>query len=97
VDAFDLFKERMAYRERVIAKADRLHAISQPDIGIPTRRRAKEAKKSFRRNARESQSDSMLNMPRPARHQTLPRFPSEKEKVLFAAHMKRRESGWIRG
>ena len=66
-------------------------------LAIPTRRRVKEAKKSFRRNARESQSDSMLNMPRPARHQTLPRFPSEKEKVLFAAHMKRRESGWIRG
>lgn len=97
MDAFDLFKERMAYRGRMLAKADRLHAIAQPSMAIPTRRRAKEQKKGFRALARESQADSMLNMSRPNGHRTLPRFPSEKEKTLFAAHMKRRESGWVRG
>lgn len=39
----------------------------------------------------------MLNMARPAGHKTLPRFPSERERIMFAAHASRREAGWIRG
>jgi len=66
-------------------------------LNKPSKRQVKNKRKSFVANAKESQASSMLNMGRPARHKTLPYFPSEKEKVLFAAHAKRRESGWIRG
>lgn len=68
-----------------------------PMVNVPTRRRAKEAKKSFRRLARESQADSMLNMPKPARHRPVPLVADAKTKTLLAAHARRREAGWIRG
>lgn len=66
-------------------------------LNKPTKRQVKNKRKGFMANAREAQAESMLNMARPAGHRTLPRFPSEKEKILFAAHARRRESGWIRG
>lgn len=94
---FEIWRNRLALREKVVGKYERLNAIIQPSIAIPTRRRAKELKKSFRANARESQADSMLNMARPAGHKTLPRFPSERDRALFAAHMRRKEAGWVRG
>lgn len=62
-----------------------------------SKRAAKIAKKSFRRLARASQKTSMLNMGKAKGHITLPRFPSERERVLFAAHASRKEAGWIRG
>lgn len=65
--------------------------------GIPTRRRAKEAKKSFRRIARASQADSMLNMGAPAGHKPVPLVADARTKVLLASHARRREAGWIRG
>ena len=65
---------------------------------VPTSKRiVKRAKKSFRILARGRQKASMLNMGKPAGHKTLPRFPSERERVLFAAHASRKEAGWIRG
>lgn len=65
---------------------------------VPASKRAvKIAKKSFRRLARASQKTSMLNMGKPHGHITLPRYPSERERVLFAAHASRKEAGWIRG
>lgn len=92
LEAVRLYRQSLAvaYIETIEAGRGKLNPV-------PTRRRAKESRKSFIRNARESQASSMLNMPRPARHKTLPYFPSEKEKTMFAAHAKRRESGWIRG
>lgn len=66
-------------------------------LNKPTKRQVKNKRKGFMANARESQAGSMLNRARPAGHKTLPRFPSERERVLFAAHVSRREAGWIRG
>jgi len=68
-----------------------------PTFRPPTRAQAKRGRVGNIRQNRAEHKESMLNMPRPAGHRTLPRFPSEREKVLFAAHAKRRESGWIRG
>jgi len=70
---------------------------SLPTFRPPTRAQAKRGRVGNIKANRAEHKESMLNMPRPARHKTLPYFPSEKEKVLFAAHAKRRESGWIRG
>ena len=66
-------------------------------LNRPSKRQVKNKRKSYLANAKDSQKSSMLNMPRPAGHKTLPRFPSERERVLFAAHISRREAGWIRG
>lgn len=63
----------------------------------PPASRISEAKRAWKSLAKKKQANSMLNMGRPSGHKTLPYFPSEREKVLFAAHAKRRESGWIRG
>lgn len=63
----------------------------------PPASRANEAKRAWKSLARKKQANSMLNMARPAGHKTLPRFPSERERIMFAAHASRREAGWIRG
>lgn len=63
----------------------------------PPASRISEAKRAWKSLTKKRQANSMLNMGRPSGHRTLPTFPSEKEKVMFAAHAKRRESGWIRG
>lgn len=68
-----------------------------PSARIPTRAQAKRGRVSNIKQLRKEHSESMLNMPRPAGHKTLPRFPSERERTLFAAHLSRREAGWIRG
>lgn len=88
---------RLFKQARAVACLETIEAGRGKLNPVPTRRRAKEARKSFVRNARESQAGSMLNMARPAGHKTLPRFPSERERVLFKAHISRREAGWIRG
>jgi len=70
---------------------------SLPSFRPPTRAQAKRGRMSNIKALRAEHKESMLNMPRPAGHRTLPRFPSEREKTLFAAHASRREAGWIRG
>lgn len=70
---------------------------SLPTFRPPTRAQAKRGRAGNIRQNRAEHRESMLNMPRPAGHKTLPRFPSEKERALFAAHISRREAGWIRG
>lgn len=70
--------------------------IVQPGVNVPTRRRAKEMKKSFRTLVRKEQPDSMLNMARPPGHKSTI-SPGERTKMLFRAHLSRREAGWIRG
>lgn len=66
-------------------------------LNKPTRQQVKQKRKGFVAIAKKSQASSMLNMGQPKRHQSLPRFPSERERILFAAHISRREAGWIRG
>ena len=68
-----------------------------PTFRPPTRAQAKRGRVNNIRQNRAEHRESMLNMARPAGHKTLPRFPSEKEKTLFAAHASRKEAGWIRG
>lgn len=70
---------------------------SLPNFRPPTRAQAKRGRVSNIKALRAEHKESMLNMPRPAGHKTLPRFPSERERVLFQAHISRREAGWIRG
>ena len=64
---------------------------------VPARATAKRGRVENTRARRKLQPASMLNMPKPAGHQTLPRFPSEREKVLFAAHERRKAAGWRHG
>lgn len=64
---------------------------------VPTRKKSKEARKSFKANARELQRDCMLNMSRPKHHSPVPYLVGEREKTLFAAHLKRQASGWLHG
>lgn len=78
-----------------IQRESQLRAL--PTFRPPTRAQAKRGRMSNIRQNRAEHKESMLNMPRPSGHKTLPRFPSEKEKVLFAAHASRKEAGWIRG
>jgi hypothetical protein len=68
-----------------------------PNFRPPTRAQAKRGRAGNIRQNRAEHKESMLNMPRPSGHRTLPTFPSEREKVLFAAHASRKEAGWIRG
>jgi len=82
---------------RALGIARESEMAQTPFLAIPTRRRAKEAKKSFRRIARVSQASSMLNMGAPAGHQPVPLVNDSKTKTLLAAHARRREAGWIRG
>ena len=70
---------------------------SLPNFRPPTRAQAKRGRVNNIRQLRAEHKESMLNMARPAGHKTLPRFPSERERVLFAAHASRKEAGWIRG
>jgi len=76
-------------REREFAKI--------PFVRLPSKRQAKAGHTSCLKARRAAHKGSMLNMPRPAGHKTLPQFPSEREKTLFAAHASRKEAGWIRG
>lgn len=68
-----------------------------PNFRPPTRAQAKRGRVSNIKALRAEHKESMLNMSRPSGHKTLPRFPSERERVLFQAHASRREAGWIRG
>lgn len=70
---------------------------SLPLTLIPRRSAVKEQKSAAKRMTRERQSSSMMNMGQPVRHIPLPRFPSERERMLFAAHERRKSAGWIRG
>ena len=91
-------------QERMIAVAlqrksaiERHELLARPSNRVPTRKQVKQARKSFTSLAREAQPDCMLNMPRPAHHRPIPMFTGEREKTMFAAQIKRREAGWIRG
>lgn len=64
---------------------------------ITSRAVAKRGRALNLRERRKAQVRSMLNMGAPAGHMPLPRFPSERERVMFAAHERRKEAGWIRG
>ena len=70
---------------------------SLPLTLIPRRSAVKEQKSAAKRMTRERQPHAMLNRGQPARHIPLPRFPSERERALFAAHESRKNAGWIRG
>ena len=95
--AIEIWLARLRAREDALNKA-RLHeAAGGALVNKPTRAQAKRGRISNIRQLRAEHRESMLNMSRPAGHRTLPRFPSERERVMFAAHVSRREAGWIRG
>lgn len=79
------------------AAIDRRELLARPAIRVPTRRQARQARKSFIQLVRTSQPDSMLNMPRPAHHRPVPLVNDERTRTELARHVKRREAGWIRG
>lgn len=66
-------------------------------VKLPSKSSIANARKAYRALNRARQSTSMLNMPAPSGHVSLPRFPDDRSKALFAAHAKRRESGWTHG
>jgi hypothetical protein len=66
-------------------------------VRLPSKSAITNARKAYKANARAKQPHAMLNMPAPAGHQHLPRFPDDRSRTLYAAHLKRRESGWTHG
>lgn len=92
MDAFTQYQNTQRTRARALARAG-----ETTQRLLPKRNTYREAKKASAAMRRESQPDSMLNMGQPARHIPLPRFPSERERVLFANHERRKAAGWIRG
>jgi len=95
--AFEIWLARKQARDSLIDRARVRESVVGVLVNKPTRAQAKRGRVSNIRQLRAEHKESMLNMPRPAGHKTLPRFPSEKEKILFAAHASRKEAGWIRG
>ncbi len=96
-DAFLVWRSRIASTRHRLNKAVLTVTINNaPEPG--QRSRAAEQRLASRRMTRLSKGkNSMMNMGQPTRHQPLPRFPSERERSLFAAHERRKEAGWIRG
>lgn len=66
-------------------------------VKLPSKSSISNNRKAYKSLNRARQRNSMLNMSAPAGHQHLPRFPDDRTKTLFAAHAKRRESGWTHG
>ena len=100
MNAIKEFAQTLRFRKQRDALARIM--LSQATRGKPQRPPMRSRTKTAgRRNylalARQSQPDSMLNMGKPAGHITLPRFPSERERTMFAAHLRRREAGWVHG
>ena len=71
--------------------------LAQAKPSVPSRNTAKQGRVANARERRLAQPASMLNMGKPAGHITLPRFPSERERTMFAAHQRRKEAGWVHG
>lgn len=95
-DAFLIWRSRMAQRRYTHNKVAVALVIAQaPEPG--QRSRASEQRTAAKKMTRASHKQSMMNMGAHARHVPLPRFPSERERVLFAAHERRKNAGWIRG
>lgn len=62
---------------------------------VPTRSQAKRAKVSYRKLI--DHGDSMMHMkPRPAGQRPVIALP-ERTKTLLAAHLRRKEAGWLHG
>ena len=92
-DAYSIWRARILARNRAMM----LLGESTQQLR-PKRSLAREQRTASRRMTKSTrQPYSMLNMGAPARHMPLPRFPSERERVMFAAHERRKEAGWIRG
>jgi hypothetical protein len=72
-------------------------ANNAPLRRLPTKGQMVNARKSFKALARRQQTRAMTNMPAPAGHRPVPRFVGEREKVLWNAHIKRLDSGWLHG
>lgn len=95
-DAFLIWRSRIASTRHRLTKAVRKTTILQaPEPG--QRSRAAEQRTAAKKMTRAAHKQSMMNMGAPARHVPLPRFPSERERALFAAHERRKNAGWIRG
>lgn len=96
-DAFLIWRSRIARGAHGRDRALLAHDINQaPEPG--QRSRAAEQRAASKKLTRATRGKlSMMNMGAPARHVPLPRFPSERERVLFAAHERRKAAGWIRG
>lgn len=62
---------------------------------VPSKRQARNSRRLFRDLTRKRQPGSMLNRGQPKGHR--PPVADERTKVLFAAHHKRQDAGWIRG
>lgn len=95
MNAFDQWRARLDARRALIARVENREAPAR--VIIPTRRQARQVRKSFVQLIRTSQPNSMLNMPRPAHHRPVPLVNDERTKSELARHVKRREAGWIRG
>lgn len=92
-DAYSVWRARIEARNRAMM----LLGESTQQLR-PVRSLAKEQRIASRRMTKSiRQPYSMLNMGAPARHIPLPRFPSERERAMFAAHEKRRDAGWLHG
>ena len=92
-DAYSIWRARILARNRAMM----LLGESTQQLR-PKRSLAKEQRRAARKMTKAtSQPYSMLNMGAPAGHVVLPRFPSERERTMFAAHERRKEAGWIRG
>lgn len=95
-DAFLVWRSRQASTRHKLTKAVLTATVKfAPEPG--QRSRAAEQRTAAKRMTRAAHKESMMNMGAPARHVPLPRFPSERERVLFAAHERRKAAGWIRG
>lgn len=95
-DAFLIWRSRIAGRRFTLDKAVLAVEIAMaPEPG--QRSRAGEQRSAARKAIRKAHRESMMNMGAPKHHIPLPRFPSEREKVMFAAHERRQNAGWIRG
>lgn len=95
-DGFLVWRSRIASTKYKLTKAVLKTTIMQaPEPG--QRSRANEQRTAARKATRAAHKESMMNMGAPARHVPLPRFPSERERALFAAHERRKNAGWIRG
>lgn len=66
-------------------------------VRLPSKSSIANNRKAYKSLNRGKQPHAMTNMPAPANHQHLPRFPDERSKTLFAAHKRRQESGWLHG
>ena len=95
-DAFKVWRSRIAGRRFTLDKAVLAVAVATaPEPG--QRSRAGQQRSAARKATRATQTKSMMNMGAPKGHVALPRFPSERERVMFAAHESRKNAGWIRG